>query len=194
MQQPGGQTWNRWTPILNVGAGHHWPPRWRRPCWGPHRKQSSLLIRYCLAWRPLLRHINIPELSWPRTDFIRFPFQHWYLSNTVVHNLFYNTYPFFKQGYQIYPQYIQWCEICSFIEKMELSNFYSLEWFIKICIGCNLRFSKFTPLKDEIYPLERWNLPQVMDHWSNTSKNFNFQRPIASCYPSQSFRSALWVA
>jgi len=35
---------------------------------------------------------------------------------------------------------------------MELTNFYSLELFIKICIGCNLWSSKFSPLKDEIYP------------------------------------------
>jgi len=35
---------------------------------------------------------------------------------------------------------------------MELTNIYSLEGFIKICIGCNLWFSKFTPLKDDIYP------------------------------------------
>jgi len=34
--------------------------------------------------------------------------------------------------------------------KYEIS--YSLERFIKIYIGCNLRFSKFTPLEDEIYP------------------------------------------
>jgi len=26
MQQPGRQTWND----LKWGAGHHWPPRWRR--------------------------------------------------------------------------------------------------------------------------------------------------------------------
>jgi len=32
------------------------------------------------------------------------------------------------------------------------TNSYSLEWFIKIYIGCNLWFSKFTFLDDEIYP------------------------------------------
>jgi len=31
MQQPKGQTWNGWAPISNGGAGHHWPPHWRRP-------------------------------------------------------------------------------------------------------------------------------------------------------------------
>ena len=31
MQQPVGQAWNGGTPISNGGAGHHWPPRWRRP-------------------------------------------------------------------------------------------------------------------------------------------------------------------
>jgi len=32
---------------------------------------------------------------------------------SVVLNLFYKAYPFIKQSYQIYPQYIQWC---SFLE------------------------------------------------------------------------------
>ena len=32
MQQPVGQTWNGEAPISNGGAGHHWPPRWRRAC------------------------------------------------------------------------------------------------------------------------------------------------------------------
>ena len=31
MQQPGGQTRNGGAHISNEG-GHHWPPRWRRPC------------------------------------------------------------------------------------------------------------------------------------------------------------------
>jgi len=34
---------------------------------------------------------------------------------------------------------------------MKLTNSYSLEWFTKIKFCCNLRFSKFTPLEDEIY-------------------------------------------
>jgi len=36
--------------------------------------------------------------------------------------------------------------------KYEIKNSYSLEWFIIICIGWNLWFSKFAPLEDEIFP------------------------------------------
>jgi len=35
---------------------------------------------------------------------------------------------------------------------MNITNSYSLEWFIKFYIGCNLWFNKFTPLQDELYP------------------------------------------
>ena len=48
--------------------------------------------------------------------------------------------------------------------KYEINKLISLEWFIKIYIGCNLWFSKFTPLEDEIY-LRGVNLPQVKNHW-----------------------------
>jgi len=37
------------------------------------------------------------------------------------------------------------------IENTRLKNSYSSECFMKIYIGCNLWFSKFTPLEDEIY-------------------------------------------
>jgi len=43
---------------------------------------------------------------------------------------------------------------------MKLTNSYSFELFIKICIGCNLCFSKFTPLEDEIYP-QRYIYPRL---------------------------------
>ena len=39
MQQPVGQTWNGVAPITNGVAGHHCPPRWRRP-WLWVSKQS----------------------------------------------------------------------------------------------------------------------------------------------------------
>jgi len=39
-----------------------------------------------------------------------------------------------------------------FFQKYEITSSYSLEWFIKIYICCNLWFSKFTPLEDEIFP------------------------------------------
>jgi len=39
-------------------------------------------------WRPLLRHLDIPELNSPITDFTHFLFQLSYLSNTGVLNLF----------------------------------------------------------------------------------------------------------
>ena len=67
----------------------------------------------------------------------------------VVLDLFYISYPFIEQDYQIYPQYTQWC---SFIENTKWTNSYSSEWFMQIYISCNLWFSKFTPLEDEIYP------------------------------------------
>jgi len=67
----------------------------------------------------------------------------------VLLNLFYISYPFIAQDYQIYSQYTQWC---SFIENTNLTHCYSFDRFIKIYIGCNLWFSKFTPLEDEIYP------------------------------------------
>ena len=70
------------------------------------------------------------------------------LLGPVVLNLFYISYPFIRQDYQIYPQYTQWS---SFIENTKLTRSYSLEWFIKIYIGCNLWFCKFTPLENEIY-------------------------------------------
>ena len=73
----------------------------------------------------------------------------------MVLNLCYMSYPFIEQDYQIYPQYIQWR---SFIENRKFTNCYSLERFIKIYSCCNLWFSKFTPLEDEIYP-------QVKNHW-----------------------------
>jgi len=68
----------------------------------------------------------------------------------VVLNLFYISYPFFKQNHEIYLQYTQWC---SFIENMKLTNSYSLKLFIKIYNGWNLSLSKLNPLEDEIYPL-----------------------------------------
>ena len=37
--------------------------------------------------------------------------------------LFYISYPFIRQDYQIYPQYTEWC---SFIENAKLTNSYSL--------------------------------------------------------------------
>jgi len=77
----------------------------------------------------------------------------------VILNLFYISYPFIKQDYQIYPQYTQWC---SFIKNTKLTNSYSLEWFIKIYICCNLWFSKFISLEDEITP--GVDLPQVKNH------------------------------
>jgi len=40
------------------------------------------------------------------------------LVRTVVLNVFYISYPFIKQDYQIYPQYTQWC---SFIENAKLT-------------------------------------------------------------------------
>jgi len=40
----------------------------------------------------------------------------------------------------------------SFIENTKLTISYSLESFTKLYIGCNLWFSRFTPLEDEIYP------------------------------------------
>jgi len=42
----------------------------------------------------------------------------------VVLNLFYISYPFIKQDYQIYLQYTQWC---SFSENTKLANYYRLE-------------------------------------------------------------------
>ena len=46
MQQSGGQTRNEGAPISNGRAGHHWPPRWRRPCcWGCiHSPTSTVLV------------------------------------------------------------------------------------------------------------------------------------------------------
>jgi len=65
---------------------------------------------------------------------------------TVVLNLFlYILPPFIRQDYQIYPQYTPWCLFLPFvvscIQKMKLTNSYSLEWFIKIYFCCNLWFS-----------------------------------------------------
>jgi len=74
---------------------------------------------------------------------------------------FYISYPFIKQDYQIYAQYTQ---RCSFIETTKLTNFFSLEWFIKIYVGWNLWCSKITPF-------EKWNLspgvnlPHINNHW-----------------------------
>jgi len=45
------------------------------------------------------------------------------MSSTVVLNLFYMSYPFIKQDFQIYLQYTQWC---SFIENTISTNSYSL--------------------------------------------------------------------
>ena len=67
----------------------------------------------------------------------------------VVHNLFYISNPFIKEDYQIYPQYSQWC---SFIKNMQLTNSYSVEWFIKIYICWNDDSVNLLPLEDEIYP------------------------------------------
>jgi len=76
-------------------------------------------------------------------------------SASVVLNLFYISYPFIKQDYLIYPQYAQWF---SFIENTKLTNSYSLEWFIKIYICCNLWFSKFISFEDKIHPRLRTTL------------------------------------
>jgi len=68
----------------------------------------------------------------------------------VVLDLFHICYLFFKQDdYQIYSQYTQWC---LFIKNTKLTTSYSLGLFIKIYIGCNLWFSIFSTLEDEIYP------------------------------------------
>jgi len=45
-------------------------------------------------------------------------------TRAVVLNLFYMSYPFIKQDYQIYLQYSQWC---SCIKNTKLTNLYSLE-------------------------------------------------------------------
>jgi len=64
----------------------------------------------------------------------------------VLLNLFYISYVTRSPDLS---QYTQWC---SFIENMNITNSYSLEWFIKIYIGCNLWFNKFTLLEDDLYP------------------------------------------
>jgi len=96
--------------------------------------ESFIFCTDFLRWLSALHLSNSPTLVYSRP---------------LVRNLFYTSYPFLKQDYQIYPQYTQ---RCWFIENTKLTNYYSLEWFIKIYIGCNLWFSKFTPLADEIYP------------------------------------------
>ena len=60
---------------------------------------------------------------------------------------------------------------CSFVESEKLTNSYSLEWFIKVCIGCNLWFSEFIPLEDEIYPRLRAfrTLGKRLLDWSNNT-------------------------
>ena len=68
---------------------------------------------------------------------------------SVVLNLFLHTWPFYQTRSPDLSQYTQWC---SFIENMNITNSYSLEWFIKIHTGYNLWFNKFTPLEDELYP------------------------------------------
>jgi len=70
-------------------------------------------------------------------------------SKPVVRKHFYISYPFIEQDYQIFPQYTQ---CCSFTKNTKLTNCCSLEWFIKIYIGCNVWFNKFSHLEDEIYP------------------------------------------
>ena len=58
--------------------------------------------------------------------------------------LFYISYRFIKQDYQVYPQYIQ---CCSFVENTNLTNSYSSEWFTKIYVGCNCSSISLPPWK-----------------------------------------------
>ena len=78
---------------------------------------------------------------------------------------FHISYPFIKQGLQIYPQCTQWS---SFIENTKLKNSFEFRfrmiYSIKMYIGCNLWFRIFTPRKMKFTP--RVNLPHVKNHWS----------------------------
>ena len=103
---------------------------------------------------------------------IRFQQTEGVLPKTVVLNLFYISYLFITQVYQIYPQYTQWC---SFIENTKLTNSYSLEWFIKVNIACNLWFRKFTPLADDTYPRLRIIGLRQRVSWK-FSKRFLYER------------------
>jgi len=70
------------------------------------------------------------------------------LSNSVVLNLFY----IFTLLSNKITRFTCNTQRCSIIENTKLTNSYSLEWFIKMYIGCNLCFSKFTTLENEICP------------------------------------------
>ena len=93
-----------------------------------------------------------------------------------------------RKSYQIYPQYTQ---SCSFIENTKLTTSYSLEWFRKIYIGCNLRFNKCTHLKDKIYP-------QVKNHCSREQERHHKVRISCAIWFRKlvplhlKFRVAVW--
>jgi len=145
--------------------------RWARSCSGKIRfrvsKHNTNLrfffgkiwkhVAYCfsLGWLHhadvwFLRHCTEPQLS-TSIDKVKVGIFKLYGFSAVVLNLFHTFYPFIKQDYQIYPQYTQWC---SFLKITKLANSYSLEWFAKMYICCNLRFSKFTPLDNSIRTTE----------------------------------------
>jgi len=71
-----------------------------------------------------------------------------YESRAVVLNLFYIAYPLLNKITRLTPNTLSGAHWL----KSKLTNFNSLEWFVKIYICCNLWFSTFTPLEDEIYP------------------------------------------
>jgi len=108
-------------------------------------------------------------------------------SRPVVLKIFYISYPFIKQDHQIYPRYTQWC---LFLKKTKLTNSYSLECFIKICICRNLWFSKFIPLEDEIYPQGYTNasmLGGVDQMFVNKARYFSNSFAFGVSKPIQAF-------
>ena len=95
-------------------------------------------------------HPGYSSMSVAQRTLVRIPSENPYINNFVYSsdsNPFLHTLPFYQT--RLPELYTEWC---SLIENTKSTNSYSLKWFTKIYIGCNLWFSKFTPLENEIYP------------------------------------------
>jgi len=73
--------------------------------------------------------------------------------STMVLYLFYISYPFIKQDYQIYPQFTRWSSLSENTKLTILQFRFRKIYCIKIYIGSNLWFRNLPPWKMKFMPM-----------------------------------------